>query len=341
MRQKILFSTALIAAVVFGGVNFFKWRSEYPITSEIHQPEYFPYLNEVREKFMCQMFEEHQLICIGDRGKLHETVEEVGLKFKAYHRATIAEARALQITVMNKFVDAINQHPQLKSYLDVRPFTYKRVKIGISFEGPNGEYADGVGWVFNVTDLAGVVENRNKIFYNSFDPYKAKHFDLHEETYEEAVKLAKEHLEMDHHVTSLEQDMDATLYAFSQKMVNQHKIECWHIGGSLSDSIGAKFVCRSKMSQQKARQLLLSLANTLLDDINGKLKEYLDDAPFQSNRLKLSIWFTRTRPNDLSEVTLEDDQITYMLDPRSEQPISMEEPFPAHIEKHHTPSINL
>jgi len=158
--------------------------------------EYISYVNEIREAFAAQILNDQHLICVGDSGKMHEKVEEMGLQFKANRRATVEEARALQLHVMNKLVEAVNTHPKLQPFLAERPFTHKHVTISISFEDSNGSHADGIAWIHNIPDSAGAVENRNKLFYYTLDPYTGKLTDLFDEPYDKAFELVQASLPM-------------------------------------------------------------------------------------------------------------------------------------------------
>jgi hypothetical protein len=331
MIRKNLVKIALIGGALVSCLYLFEWRAQDTIIFQRPELEYVAYVNEVRDEFMHQMAQEHHLICVGESGKLHETVEELGLQFKTNRRATLAEARALQIDVMNKYVLAINQHPQLNPFLNEYPFNNKRITISISFEGPNGRHTEGVGWVFSIPDSAPATENRNKLLYYAYDPFTGNNVDLHRETYDEAMGLAREHPETAHSTTPMEQDFDETFLAFSKNIQKQHGLKCWHIGRTTPGYVGAYFVSRSKASLPEAKQLLLSVANSLLDDINRQLEQHLTESPFPSSHLKLRIRFTKSNPNEVESITLDNNQISYFLEYSLDQvipPPPIEEPYP-------------
>lgn len=295
--------------------------------------EYSVYVNEIREAFARQMFEEMRLVCTGDRGRMHGKLEEMGLEFNAYRRATVKEARALQLMVMEKLVQAINAHEKLQPFLDEKPFTYKRVKVAIAFEGPNGQYCDGgVGRVSNVTELAGAIKNRNKFFYTTIDPLTGNIVDLFDEPYEDALRLAQASPlpnPLVHQTTPLEEAIDEILPAYAKVMGFEAGFQCWSIGGKITDAvedIGVKFVVLQRATQDEARKLAVYAAETLLKAIHSseKLKPFLREYPFPASRLRIHICFRKKNycsyeDGSMESVAVEGGEVTYFQEPTEEQ----------------------
>lgn len=294
--------------------------------------EFVGYVNDLRRNFAQEMLQEMGLVYSGNKGRMHGKVEEIGLQFNANRRATIEEARALQLFVMNRLVLAVNAHEKLGPFLDERPFTYRRARISISFVGPGGPYCDGsVEHVFNVSDLA-VEESRNKFFYSSVDPFTGDHIRLFEERYEEAVKRAQAVPISDlriHQNTPLEDAIDEVLPTFAKEMQMQHRLECLSIGGKMTDhieDIGVQFVVVQHANQDEARKLILIAMERLLYALNSneKLRPYLSEYPFSNQRVKMQIGFRKRNHysyNDgsMESVRLEGDEITYYKEPPPEQ----------------------
>jgi len=329
MTRKRFVKILILVVVVFGLWKIGPWQP----TEEDRQwqadkaayAEYSVYVNEIRKAFAMQMFNEMGLVCTGHSGMMHGKLEEMGLQFNAYRRANVEEARALQLLVMEKLVQAINAHEKLQPFLDERPITYKRVSVSIAFEGPNGRYCDGsVGRISNVTDLAGAVENRNTFFYSTIDPFTGKLIDLFDEPYEEAVKLTQTSPLQNpaaHQTTPLEEAIDEVLPAFAKVMRYDCGFECWSIGGKMTHSvedIGVKFVVLQHATQDEARRLALYATETLLKAINSteKLRPFLSEFPFPSSRIKMRICFRKSNyysysDGSMESVAVEGNEITY------------------------------
>lgn len=289
---------------------------------------YDVYVDEIMRSVARQMEKELHLVWTGDSGMMHEQVEEIGMKFNAYRRATIEEARALELHVINKLVQAINSHEKIQPYLEERPFTYKRVQVSISFKGENGSYSDGtVAHVSNAPDFA-VIENRNKLFYDSNDPLDQNYdMEIHSEHYEEAERLVKASPRQDllvHHTTEQEKAIDQLLINFTEEMWETCGLSRWSIGGKMThgiEEIGAKFTAFYPATQESARELQVFATEKLLKAINNneKLKPFLKEYPFPASRIKMRICFRDKKYLNYSDGSMESiafdgNEITYYHD---------------------------
>jgi len=220
---------------------------------------YIGHVIDLRSAFADQINKELNLICSGDSGMLHGTIEELGMSFQAKRRATIEEARALQLLVMDKFVHAINVYDPIQPYLETKPFSYKQIAIGIVFKGVHGYPADGsVYRVMNVSEKA-TPSNRNHFFYYAEDPFTGNSIDLFEESYEEAAARNAACPIKDpavHQSSEKEEELDQLFLSFRNEMHVKHHFECWSIGGKINDkieNIGAKLVILRPATQEQAR----------------------------------------------------------------------------------------
>jgi hypothetical protein len=141
---------------------------------------------------MEQMERELGLVCVGTGGEMARDIQSITLKFVSHQRVTIDEACALEVEVIEKFLEAINRDKEIRPYLREYPFTAPRANISISFTQPNGEpYTDGivVGYVF---------QGRGFIFYEKRSK-EGLLSDLGEEPYEAALKIVQNpHLKIKH-----------------------------------------------------------------------------------------------------------------------------------------------
>ena len=283
-------------------------------------------MNEIRETFAEEMLEELALIPAGDRGMMHEKVEEMGMEFTTPRRATVEEARTLQLYVMERFAQTINAHEKIQPFLEERPFTYKRVIISIEFKGPNGRYNEGsVGRIANVPDYA-VMENRNHLFYDTYDAFKFSSNLLFKEPYEEAVKLAEAstvRYPFAHQETPMEEAVDQVLRSFREEMFDKYDLRCWAIDAKLSDSIeeirGYFTLVQRVALQEEARGRALRLSERLIQVVNEELSPYLKERPFSANRLKLRLKFTKRNGYSYSDgsvanVLVVEDELIYFKD---------------------------
>lgn len=146
--------------------------------------DYEIYVNQIINSFANDMKKEYNITCCGSGGKMPYDVEEIAIKFEAHHRASIEEARKLEVRVTEKFIQAINAHEKIRPFLREYPFKANRAEVAISFKRPDNKlYKDGsVAYVFQV---------KNTIFYNADKEDAPELIDLMEEPYEEALKIVK------------------------------------------------------------------------------------------------------------------------------------------------------
>lgn len=188
---------------------WFLLTSVVPLNAEESSSDgYLKYVSEIVDSFTEEMEKEHGLICIGSGGRMPTDVEEIDVIFIAYRKATVDEARKMEVCGIQKLLAKINSHQKIKPYLRTYPFNSDRVGVSISFRTEKDERPrDG--------SVAYVSLAKNKIFYDIAEMRKEKRspfFDvrdpknmielspereevierlvlLHEEPYADAVKL--------------------------------------------------------------------------------------------------------------------------------------------------------
>lgn len=143
---------------------------------------YVKYYKEIVGDFAQKTKTSYNLRCIAEGGQMPYDVEKVELGFISYQRASIEEARKLEVLVSEDLARAINAHQKIRPYLREYPFPASRTNISISFNKPdNRQYTDGsVALIFHV---------RDKVFYCAEDPETGKYIDIHEESYDEARRI--------------------------------------------------------------------------------------------------------------------------------------------------------
>lgn len=148
---------------------------------EKQSAEYVKYVNEITDSFVKEMEKELDLKCIGKGGSMPNNVKEIEVVFIASRKATIQEARELEVKATEKLLHAINTHEKIRPYLSEYPFQANRAEISIAFRTPdNSCYTDG--------SVVHVYQVNNKIFYDAEDALSHKRFSLGIEPYEEAKK---------------------------------------------------------------------------------------------------------------------------------------------------------
>lgn len=325
-----MFLGKFIKVLLFVGLIYGLWLigSWQPTKEEdadtTARAKYMSYIDEIQQSFVAQVLDDLNLVCIGQSGGFHEKVDELGLRFHAYRRASIDEARALQLFLMNKLAETVNSHEKIQPFLKKIPFT--NIDIGISFKSPYGSYSDGsVAHIFNVSDVEWGIENRNRLYYSSIDPLTGNLLDLFNESYEEATSLLKAPIDLKkHQTTPQEEAFDEVIYQFAKEMQERYGFECWNIGGKISDhleEIGAHFVLVHRAMQEEAKEFIILAAETLTKIVNEneKIKPFLKELPFPPEKINMIIHFTRPDhapyyDDSIEKVGLEGGEIVYYKD---------------------------
>ena len=284
------------------------------------QEKAWEYANQIVQPIIKEAEEKLGLFYNGPRYTIKEKVDMLGMHFSIARRASIEEARALNLYLVNKLRDAINHHEQIQPYLREVPF--ENVDISIDFEGPNRVCSKkNVNHVSNITTLSG---KQDKLIYRSKDPFRDTSYPPIIEPYDEAVRLNEaspiKNL-ASHQTTNLEKAIDTTFRPFLLKIWNDYDLDCWDIGGDIDDSfneVGCHLVAHYPATQNEARKLLLTVVDVLLKNINNNeaLKPYLAEDPFPANRLKIRLRFTDKNhysylDGTLEYVVLDGNEISY------------------------------
>lgn len=140
---------------------------------------YLQYVSEVTHSFIKEIEKEFGLRCIGSGGGMPHDVEEISVKFISYKRASIEQAREIEVKATEKLLKIINEHEKIRPYLREYPFKANRAEVSILFNKlDNTSYTDGsVAYVFQV---------RNQIVYCAEDPNTNNFIKLLKEPYDEA-----------------------------------------------------------------------------------------------------------------------------------------------------------
>lgn len=162
----------------------FLMSSFVPPHKENKSEDYEVYVNEIVNTFSKEMKKEFGLICIGSGGRMPKNVKQIDVLFITYRKATVEEARVLEVKATEKLLQAINSHQKIRPFLEEYPFQANRARISIAFREPdNSCRTDGsVVYAFQV---------KNKIYYQAEESITEKRIMLAEEPYEEALKIVK------------------------------------------------------------------------------------------------------------------------------------------------------
>jgi hypothetical protein len=148
------------------------------------EPIYCKYVDRITEKYCADMATTYKLYYYGGGGGFINTVNEIDLSFNTIQNLNIAEARILIIKCTEELLSRINADKDIKPYLSHYPFTEKGIALSISCDQEDRKRVSS-------KFVAMVFTANGNIYYSSYNHNKRKFHDLHEESYQEALKIVK------------------------------------------------------------------------------------------------------------------------------------------------------
>ena len=138
-----------------------KWRDNFIICmivqsvfcisnmySEKNSVNYTVYATEVLNTFISEMESEFNFSCMGSGGGMPYNVRSLTVMFSSNEKVDIVKARYLGVTSVHKLLYLVNNHEQIRPYLNRYPFTANDINISISFydrKGKRNLRRDGLG----------------------------------------------------------------------------------------------------------------------------------------------------------------------------------------------------
>jgi hypothetical protein len=175
----IVFTDMFVRAMIFFMVCGLHQKAEStPSTPAV--VDYEVYVDEVCNVLAKEMKDEYDLICIGTGGRMPHDVEEIGMLFDCHRSVAIDEARELELIIMRRMVELVNQHEKIRPFLREFPFPLSRADIQLSFPRMNDLGVSNIDCSF----LA-----RGNLMYYTYDFSEEKLQKVHVEPLEDALKI--------------------------------------------------------------------------------------------------------------------------------------------------------
>ena len=147
-------------------------------------PRYVKLAHEITAKTAKKLKEQKGLALAGTGGQMMGDIQMMMMGFNFYKVIDIETARQLLVDSVQEYLSDINSNEEIKPHLHNYPFTPKNVEIVIYFYNPDGSQV-------SPSKLSIAEACRDEIIYYIDDPQKHTLKLLHEESYEEALKLVK------------------------------------------------------------------------------------------------------------------------------------------------------
>lgn len=155
------------------------------------EPAYCKMVSRITKDYLKESAIPRRLLLTGYGGAMMKDVEEVFLTFLSFDALNVDKARILYVEMMEEYLKKINHHDKIRPYLHNFPFIIDNIKLDIGFEDCKRKITqDGhVAFIF--------MGRNHTIYYDAYDPETEEFYSLHRESYEEALKIVKEHSKLD------------------------------------------------------------------------------------------------------------------------------------------------
>jgi hypothetical protein len=285
------------------------------------------YANEVLQAFALELESQHKFFLNGFHvEKEDEKIHLLQFEVTAHYSPSLEDARALELTLTERLIEAVNGNEKLRPFLKEYPVTNQTVSIHLRFHGSSiTSFDSNVDYIHTVPN-SYVPENRDRIFYYGHSDPFGSDFEF-SETFEEAKSTVSAEINpYAHQSTEFEEAIELVGTSLAENLDAHHKL-CKDaiVFKKGEEEFRCHFTLFARADQEKARKLLVASVNQLMNEIgkNKKLQSLLK-ADFQTNQIKLKISFRKNKAfvgrvcytQGIDEVVLENNEITfYPVDP--------------------------
>ncbi|WP_420421708.1 hypothetical protein [Simkania sp.] len=181
ISKKKCIGFSVIFIIIVSSVFISGAKMEYVI------PEYEKISDEITARTAKKLSRKYQLDPIGSGGSMMHDVEMLALSFNCYRSLSINESRELVINCVNEYIKSINENEDIRPYLHDYPFSAQNIQIKIFFFGDENFQKIPPGKI-NVVSTG----KKRVRYYTDSDEDEYKLETLHQETYEEALRIVRE-----------------------------------------------------------------------------------------------------------------------------------------------------
>lgn len=136
----------------------------------------------ITAKIAKELRVEKGLRLIGTGGRMMDDIKMMNMGFEFFSPLDITKSRELLLSIIKKYLIAINNNEKIRPYLHEYPFTAKNIEIDIWIRNPDGSSVS-LDMIYYISAINGI------LYYYIDDPEKYSRKTVHQETYEEALKI--------------------------------------------------------------------------------------------------------------------------------------------------------
>ena len=152
----------------------------------VHDEDYEKIADRVTREVARKLKKEKGLHCAGKGGGMMSDIQEMALSFQFFHEVDLTEARELLVYATTEYLNAINGSKEVRPYLHNYPFKVENIEIMIWIKKSDGRdvASNQIAFLSTVKGILSYALPRERGVLSRKI--------LHEETYEEALKILKD-----------------------------------------------------------------------------------------------------------------------------------------------------
>ena len=152
----------------------------------VRDEDYEKIANGITYRVGKQLKKDINLQYVGGGGGMMDSIRMMAMSFQLFHEVDLPEARRILVCATTEYLNAINDSKRVRPYLRNYPFKVENIEIMIWVQTANNRDVAPDEIAFMSSDngilIYKIVENRT--------PYTSK--EIHQETYQEALKIIQE-----------------------------------------------------------------------------------------------------------------------------------------------------
>lgn len=145
--------------------------------------KYVKIAHRLTYKVASKLEREKGLQFVGRGGQMMDDIQMMAMSFDLYHEVDLKTARKLLIDTTREYLLAINNNEEVRPYLHQYPFTAKNIEIRIWIYNPDRSAVE-------FDKISYICALDGTLTYEVEKPGKHMSTVIHEEAYEDALKLA-------------------------------------------------------------------------------------------------------------------------------------------------------
>lgn len=141
-------------------------------------------VNKIQRETAKVLYKTHGLTLSSEGASMVDEIKEISLGFFSQKQCSVKEARTLVLLASELLLENINKNEKIRKYLIKNPFTVNEIDVAIFFF----KNSDSLHSPF----LYSAWNNNGRIEYEVKDANTEEIKIIHEETYEEALRIEAE-----------------------------------------------------------------------------------------------------------------------------------------------------